>query len=257
MDVLKTELQEAFSTQHFDYARLNQITVDDCHMLIRSLTKVNNGCAVLSDLAADKSDFSIGSFGEFLGLSAEDQSKEIIDSVDEDCIYQQIHPEDLVEKRMLELKFFNFLCSLPTDKRLKYRSNCCIRMRNGDGEYKYIINQTQILQNSPCENMWLALCQYDLSPEQSEHSGIHARIINNETGEVITLSLSEERSTILSAREKEILYLIKEGFLSKEVSAKLGISTHTVSRHRQNILRKLSVDNSLEAIRTAEMMRLI
>lgn len=89
MDVLKTELEEAFATQHFDYTRLNQATVDECHTLIRSLTKVNNGCAVLSDLAADKSYFSIGSFGDFLGLSAEDLSQEIIDSVDEDCIYHQ------------------------------------------------------------------------------------------------------------------------------------------------------------------------
>lgn len=257
MDVLKTELEEAFATQHFDYTRLNQDTVDECHTLIRSLTKVNNGCAVLSDLAADKSYFSIGSFGDFLGLSAEDLSQEIIDSVDEDCIYHHIHPEDLVDKRMLELKFFRFLCELPVDERLKYRSSCCIRMINGKGEYKYIANQTQILQNSPCGKMWLALCQYDLSPEQSERSGIQARITNNETGEVMVLSLSEERYALLSVREREILHLIKEGFISKEISVRLGISIHTVNRHRQNILEKLSVDNSLEAIRTAEIMKLL
>lgn len=257
MNVLKNELEEAFSTQHFDYSQLNSTSVDECHRLIRSLTKVNNGCAVLSDLAADKSYLSIGSFGEFLGLSPEDLSQEVIDSVDEDCIYQRIHPEDLVDKRMLELKFFRFLCNLPTEERLKYRSSCRIRMLNGNGEYKYIANQTQILKNSPCGNMWLALCQYDLSPDQSEQIGIQPRITNNETGEVITLSLSEERATILSAREKEILHLIKEGFLSKEISVKLGISIHTVNRHRQNILQKLSVDNSLEAIRTAEIMKLL
>lgn len=257
MDVLKNELEEAFSTQHFDYSQLNQNSVDECHRLIRSLTKVNNGCAVLSDLAADKSYLSIGSFGEFLGLSPEDLSQEVIDSVDEDCIYHRIHPEDLVDKRMLELKFFRFLCNLPTEERLKYRSSCRIRMLNGNGEYRYIANQTQILKNSPCGNMWLALCQYDLSPDQSEQIGIQPRITNNETGEVITLSLSEERATILSAREKEILHLIKEGFLSKEISVKLGISIHTVNRHRQNILQKLSVDNSLEAIRTAEIMKLL
>lgn len=257
MDVLKNELEEAFSTQHFDYSQLNQTSVDECHRLIRSLTTVNNGCAVLSDLAADKSYLSIGSFGEFLGLSPEDLSQEVIDSVDEDCIYHRIHPEDLVDKRMLELKFFRFLCNLPTEERLKYRSSCRIRMLNGNGQYKYIANQTQILKNSPCGNMWLALCQYDLSPDQSEQIEIHPRITNNETGEVITLSLSEERATILSTREKEILLLIKEGFLSKEISVKLGISIHTVNRHRQNILQKLSVDNSLEAIRTAEIMKLL
>lgn len=257
MDVLKAELEEAFSIQHFDHARLNSETVEECRTLMRSLTGVNNGCAVLSDLAADKSYLSIGTFGGFLGLSSEDLSQEIIDSVDEDCIYRRIHPEDLVDKRVLELKFFRFLCDLPIKERLKYRSSCHIRMMNESGQYKYIFNQTQILRNSLCGNMWLALCQYDLSPEQNEKSGINARITNNETGEVITLSLYEERSSILSGREKEILYLIKDGFLSKEISSQLGISIHTVNRHRQNILQKLSVNNSLEAVRTAEAMKLL
>lgn len=257
MDVLKAELEKAFSQQHFDIARLSQFTIDECRSLIRSLTEVNNGCSVLSDLAADKSYFSIGSFGDFLGLSAEDLSQEVIDSVDEDCIYRHIHPEDLVDKRMLELHFFRFLWDLPAEERLKCRSNCSIRMMNASGKYKYIVNQTQILRNSPCGNMWLALCQYDLSPEQSEQTSINPRITNNETGKVIALSLTEERSTILSCREKEILSLVKDGLLSKEISIKLGISINTVNRHRQNILRKLSVNNSFEAVHTAEVMKLL
>lgn len=257
MDVLKAELEEAFSIQHFDHNRLPLHTVEECRQLIRSLTGVNNGCAVLSDLAANRSYFSIGTFGDFLGLSPEDLSQEVIASLDEDCIYRHIHPEDLVNKRMLELKFFRFLCKLPIGERLKYRSNCLIRMMNSNGEHKYIANQTQILRNSPCGNMWLALCQYDLSPEQRQQTDINSRITNNETGEVITIYLSEERSSILSSREKEILLLIKKGFLSKEISGKLDISIHTVNRHRQNILLKLSVDNSLEAVHTAEIMKLI
>lgn len=257
MDVLKAELEAAFAIQHFDLNLLNEQTVTECRQLIRSLTGVNNGCAVLSDLATNQSYFSIGTFGDFLGLTADDLSQEVIQSLDEDCIYHHIHPEDLVDKRMLELKYFLFLCEQPVDKRLKYRSNCRIRMQNRKGDYRYITNQTQILRNSPCGSMWLALCQYELSPDQSHQPGINSQITNNETGEVIALSLSEARASILSEREKEILLLIKEGLLSKEISAQLGISIHTVNRHRQNILLKLNVDNSQEAIRTAEIMRLL
>lgn len=256
MDILKAELEAAFAVQNFDHDRLDAQTLTECRRLIQSLTQVNNGCAVLSDLATNQSYFSIGTFGDFLGLATDDLSQEVIQSLDEDCIYHQIHPEDLVDKRMLELKYFQFLCEQSTDERLKYRSNCRIRMRNHKGDYRYITNQTQILRNSPCGNMWLALCQYELSPDQSSQLGINSRITNNETGEVIALSLSEERASILSEREKEILLLIKEGLLSKEISEQLGISIHTVNHHRQNILSKLNVDNSQEAIRTAEIMKL-
>lgn len=256
MDVLKAELEEAFSIQKFDKSLFNEQTVLDCRKLIQSLTQINNGCAVLTDLAANKSYFSIGTFGDFLGLSPEDISKEVIESLDEDCIYQHIHPEDLVEKRMLELHFFQFLCKLPIAERLKYRSNCRIRMSNKKGVYRYITNQTHILRNSPCGNMWLALCLYDLSPNQNSLTGIDSQITNNETGEVIAVSLSEAKQSILSIREKEILRLIKEGYLSKEISNTLHITTNTVNRHRQNILQKLNVSNSLEAVHSAEAMKL-
>lgn len=256
MDVLKKELEEAFSVQQFNKDLLDAKTVKECREQMRILTDISNGCAVLSDMADNKSYFSIGTFGDFLGLSLKDISQEVIDSLDEDCIYHRIHPEDLVEKRMLELKFFTFLCALPIDERLKYRSTCRIRMLNSKGVYQYIANQTQILRNSPCQQMWLALCQYDLASDQSQSIGICSQIVNNETGEVIPISLYEERQTILSEREKTILRYIKEGLLSKEIAYKLHISVHTVNRHRQNIIQKLSVGNSQEAIRTAEMMKL-
>jgi Response regulator containing a CheY-like receiver domain and an HTH DNA-binding domain len=257
MDVLKAELEKAFSIQKFDRNFSDTKTVRECRNLIQSLTEVNNGCAVLSDLAAGRSYFSIGSFGEYLGLSQKDLSQEIIESLDEDCIYQHIHPEDLVDKRMLELKFFTFLCSLPIQDRSKYRSNCRIRMLNNKGTFSYISNRTHILRNDPCGNMWLALCQYDISPDQAERVGINSQIINTETGEVTPLFLNEERMSIISEREKSILQLIKEGYLSKEIARELNISVNTVNRHRQNILQKLCVKNSLEAIRAAEIMKLL
>lgn len=257
MDVLKKELERAFSKQIFNRNLLDKKVVEKCRSLIQSITEVNNGCAVLSDLAYNKSYFTIGTFGDFLGLSEEELSQDIIHSLDEDCIYRHIHPEDLVDKRMLELNFFLFLRKKKVEERLKFRSNCRIRMIDRNGEYKYITNQTQILKNSPCGNMWLALCQYDLSPDQTYRNGINSQITNNETGEVIQVLLTDKRQSILSFREKEILYLIKDGLPSKEIADKLGISFHTVNRHRQNILLKLDVTNSMEALHTAEVMNLL
>ena len=65
-----------------------------------------------------------------------------------------------------------------------------------------------------------------------------------------SLLLRHYRPSILSPnREAEILRLIQKGLLSKEIADKLCVSIHTVNIHRQNLLRKLGVQNSIEAIR--------
>lgn len=177
--------------------------------------------------------------------------------MDEDCIYRRIHPEDLVEKRLLEYKFFQKTFSMSPDKRLKYRGRCRLRMMNEKGVYQYIDNLVQIMENTPSGNVWLIFCLYSLSADQRPEQGIYATITQMESGEVETLFLSEEHRNILSEREKEILRCIRKGLSSKEIAATFYISVNTVNRHRQNILEKLSVGNSIEACRAAELMKLL
>jgi DNA-binding NarL/FixJ family response regulator len=52
----------------------------------------------------------------------------------------------------------------------------------------------------------------------------------------------------LSAREKEVLELLVEGLLYKEIATRLAISIETVKRHCFNIYQKLHVSNRSEAI---------
>ena len=78
-----------------------------------------------------------------------------------------------------------------------------------------------------------------------------------ERGEVEMLFLLDEHRSILSEREKEILRCIRKGLSSKEIANFFCISVNTVNRHRQNILEKLSVGNSIEACRAAELMKLL
>jgi DNA-binding NarL/FixJ family response regulator len=53
----------------------------------------------------------------------------------------------------------------------------------------------------------------------------------------------------LSLREIEIIRFIKEGLLSKEIAARLDLSTRTVEVHRHNILKKLKLKNTASLIR--------
>ncbi|MCD6363152.1 MAG: response regulator transcription factor [Synergistetes bacterium] len=55
----------------------------------------------------------------------------------------------------------------------------------------------------------------------------------------------------LTAREIEVLKLLAEGYINKEVADILHISVNTVARHRQNIMRKLKLRNTAELTRYA------
>ncbi|MCQ8186342.1 response regulator [Parvularcula maris] len=45
----------------------------------------------------------------------------------------------------------------------------------------------------------------------------------------------------LSGRERQVLHGLASGFSPQEIAGRLGISIHTVDKHRSNIMRKLDV----------------
>ncbi len=78
---------------------------------------------------------------------------------------------------------------------------------------------------------------------------VRSQLIDTKTGDTFTpLDDLYDRDTILTAREIEILKKIAQGLLSKEIAGMLGLSVHTVNTHRQRILAKLNVNNSIEAL---------
>ena len=256
MDVLKREIDEVYTSHLIDVARLDYTVRDKQYAFVRSLVLISGGCAVISDVSDRTSRIAVSPDANFLGLKSEEMKKQSIDSMDEDYIYCRIHPEDLVEKRLLEYKFFQKTFALPASERLKYRGRCRLRMLNAQGEYQYVVNLVQIMQNTPDGKVWLILCLYELSANQHSALDISPTITHMERGEIETFSLKQETNSILSEREKEILELIRKGMRSKEIASELHISINTVNRHRQNILSKLSVSNSIEACRAAEIMKL-
>ncbi len=57
--------------------------------------------------------------------------------------------------------------------------------------------------------------------------------------------------SILSTREREVLQLVAEGLKSDEIGARLFISVKTVSSHRRQIMKKLSLNSVAELTRYA------
>ncbi len=131
------------------------------------------------------------------------------------------------------------------------------RAKIGD-RFRRVTESFQILETDDKGNIWLALCFLEISPNQQPPFAVNTQIINTATGEVFApLTRFYQRQSVLTKRELEILNLIAQGKLSKEISDQLHISVHTVNTTRQHILEKLNVDNSHEAVRYGMSLGLI
>lgn len=220
-----------------------------------SYSRLENSMAVLSDLKENKSYIYNGGVAEALGIGDKGSMKNI-NSIWEEDIFDRIHPEDLMKKHTLELQFFHLLKSMPVDERPDYYVRSEMRMKNKDGKYVNIQHRMFYVSGCIVGNLWLSLCLYNFSEARAEHGLSDGVIINSATGEVLQPDRNK-CSNILTKREKEILSLIEKGKMSKDIADILSISIYTISRHRQNILEKLRVKNSLEACRVANLMGLL
>ena len=72
---------------------------------------------------------------------------------------------------------------------------------------------------------------------------IAKKVISTFQEKVIAHHLAE-----LTSRENEVLNLVAEGLLVKEISDQLSLSNYTVKSHLKNIYTKLHVRNKVEAI---------
>jgi DNA-binding NarL/FixJ family response regulator len=69
--------------------------------------------------------------------------------------------------------------------------------------------------------------------------------------------LPDKNTEGLSEREMEVLRLVAQGYLNKEIAYKLGISPHTVGSHVKNLYLKLSVHTKVQVVRVAQERGLV
>lgn len=67
----------------------------------------------------------------------------------------------------------------------------------------------------------------------------------------------ETKYDTLSGREREVLKLLAEGLIVKEIATVLNLSVKTVDAHKYNLMRKLDIHNKTELIKYALHKKLI
>jgi DNA-binding CsgD family transcriptional regulator len=106
--------------------------------------------------------------------------------------------------------------------------------------------------------IWLTMKLVDLSPVQDLSAPATAVFSNKKTREVVfTMVGGENIIDLITKREKQILKMIAGGMRSKEIADQLFISANTVNNHRKNLMDKLNVTNSTEAVTQGIKMGII
>lgn len=168
----------------------------------------------------------------------------------------RIHPDDRSQILEYQIEHGQFIYSLLPEERNDYEQIFQYRMLNAKGRYVNVISRQQVLEKDRNGKAWIIMGIMDISPDQIPAERIRRTVVNRKTGEILVPArIPAEKQ--LTNREKEILLLIRQGFLSKEIADKLSISIYTVNNHRKNILAKLNVDNVMEAINTARDLGII
>ena len=245
MSCLK-KLNQLLKSQSF-----NGGTIDVSQLLdyAKNISQIENVTVVVSDMRCGISRIFPGKFGFVLGVSNYVEEN----SIWEKAILNLMTEKQREEKYLAELRFFNFLRHVPRHARPDYYLVSKLRMTAATGDTIDVIHRMYYIYADDSETVTHALCLY--GRPTFDFIGKN-RIVNSFTGVSEELTASGD-SSILSRREKQVLTLIDSGKRSYEIADILSISKNTVSRHRQQILAKLQVKNSMEACRIAKAMKII
>ena len=168
-------------------------------------------------------------------------------------IFDNMHPDDMTRFIAYEQKVTEFFNNLPPEKVLKYKVSYDFRLRNGVGNYEWLLHQATTIQTNDEGAVLRVLGIHTLIShikKSDQPAGLSFIGLDGEPSYFnVTVAPSiNENKEILTSREKEILKLILDGKTSSEIALQLFVSKHTVNSHRKNILRKSNCKTNSELI---------
>ena len=243
---IKGILQEIYKNHKLRDADLDYLVLESYKIDLERLSKISGRCFFIVDLHTLEYIYTSGNFKNIFGCTPTNKCYSVANS---SLLDSKIHPDDFFEYKKIMLKVGDYLLAQPKEERINYRHIFELRIQNIQKEYIRVSWERQTLETDKLGNLWLILGTIHVLSNQSDIQGVNSFFVNLRTGKQTSFNVSNELQFELTTREKEILALIQKGLLSKEIAEKLFISVNTVNIHRQNILRKMQVDNSIEALK--------
>jgi DNA-binding CsgD family transcriptional regulator len=215
---------------------------------LRQMANMSHSCLFTVDVFKGRYDFASSGFSDLFGYKPK-----LLNSIEKqgDFFEDMSHPDDLEKLIKMQIDHSRFIYSLAPQNRNDYSNTYKFRMRNSQKKYLNVMSRQRVIQQDANGKAWIILGEVNILPDQRLLDDVQGITVNLKTGQIIHPRNNVDNDTSLSEREIEILKLVQSGFLSKEIADKLCISLNTVNNHRKNILRKLQVANSIEAINAA------
>jgi DNA-binding CsgD family transcriptional regulator len=161
--------------------------------------------------------------------------------------YSQIHPSDLhdVQNCMDYLK--SFLQEESPGDYHKLRVIFHYRFLDPEGRYVYLKDEKAALVTALGKNIHYSLVRK--TGDDVQFTGVKIELFKQDTcmekiGEYKPLAAKSK----LSAREADLVRLIKKGLTTKEIAGQLSISHNTVRNIKSKLFEKYSVNNTIELL---------
>lgn len=168
-----------------------------------------------------------------------------------DCI----HPDDRPWFLSFETRASEFLSQLPVGKLMKYKVRYDFRFRKKNGDYIRVLHQVAVVEHDDKGGLTRTLgIHTDITHLKPEGKPVMSLIGMDGEPSYLDIDVQNiflESKEVLTRREKEVLTLLIEGKLSKEVCSILNISKQTVDNHRKNMLHKNELNTTGELIAKA------
>ena len=245
-DIIKTYF-EIINQQSFIEEELDYSIFEKHKPLLQTIATVGNSGVSVFDVFKKEHLFYSPNFGQLLGFNLKQ-----IEENGHSFLDEKIHPEDFDALTLNGISLFKLFYQFSNDEKANYKLINEYRMLNKDNVYTRVIEQQQCLELDHKGNIWLTLSIIDISPNQEINEGLKSQLLNFRTGKIVDFQNEIKENDIVSIsltkRELQILKMVKDGLLSKEISNNLNISLNTVNTHRQRVLEKLGANNSMEAV---------
>ena len=167
-------------------------------------------------------------------------------------MFSLLHPNEMMAVKQIHQKIISFFNSLSCEERLNYGYTYDLSLRKADGAYLRVLCELDCSELDKLGHLsagietYTEVTHFDSAPYltlEIRHTGK----VQNEPDIICRFDISGEKE-ILTRKEKQIYDFVKEGYLSKEIAAKLGISLNTVNTHREKIKKKLKGNDEINAL---------